>query len=152
MNDTLPPSRSMSTNELLAPLQDSILNEPHYISGMLQLPSSSFSFFYRVTKDGHASRCEDSDLLGTQRESHSRLIVDISTLRMLLSTSWSNSPRPVNPPLSAWSRKARQMSPIVIKWTLNAMLRRCRLIKPAWGSSSGTTSSKAPRQVSPSRT
>jgi hypothetical protein len=48
----------MSTSELLAPLQDSILNKPHYFSGMLQLPSSSFSLFYRLTKDGHASRYE----------------------------------------------------------------------------------------------
>jgi len=43
-------------NQLLTPLHESIVNKPPYVSGTLQLPASSFSLFYKITKDGHASR------------------------------------------------------------------------------------------------
>lgn len=51
------------TQQLLAPLGESIIDKPPYISGTLQLPESYFSLFYKVTKDGHAARFEDPDFL-----------------------------------------------------------------------------------------
>jgi hypothetical protein len=46
-------------HQLLEPLRDSIIDKPPYISGKLQLPASSFSLLYRVSKDGHAARFEN---------------------------------------------------------------------------------------------
>jgi hypothetical protein len=39
-------------NQLLISLRESILDQPPYISGTLQLPNSCFSFFYKIAKDG----------------------------------------------------------------------------------------------------
>jgi hypothetical protein len=41
---------------LLAPLRESIIDKPPYVSGTLQLPDSYFSLFYKVAKDDHAAR------------------------------------------------------------------------------------------------
>jgi hypothetical protein len=57
----------LATEELLAPLRESILNKPHYISGKLQLTTSCFSLFYKVTKDGSAARFE---VLGSPTTPH----------------------------------------------------------------------------------
>ncbi|KAH9978305.1 hypothetical protein BJV74DRAFT_982218 [Russula compacta] len=45
-------------NQLVAPLRESIIDKPPYISGTLPLPDSSFSLFYKVgdVKDGHTAR------------------------------------------------------------------------------------------------
>jgi hypothetical protein len=48
---------------LLTSLRESIVDKPPYISGKLQLPDSYFSFFYKLSKDGHAARFEDPCLL-----------------------------------------------------------------------------------------
>ncbi|KAH9959136.1 hypothetical protein BJV74DRAFT_947509 [Russula compacta] len=44
--------------QLVAPLRESIIDKPPYISGTLPLPASFFSLFYKVgdAKDGHAAR------------------------------------------------------------------------------------------------
>ena len=44
------------THTQLTSLRESITRKPPYISGTLQLPSSNFSLFYKVTKDGDAAR------------------------------------------------------------------------------------------------
>jgi len=56
-----------STEELLAPLRESILKKPHYISGKLQLTTSCLSLFYKLTKDGSAARFE---VLGSPTTPH----------------------------------------------------------------------------------
>ncbi|KAF8495736.1 hypothetical protein F5888DRAFT_1615515 [Russula emetica] len=48
-------SQSQS-QQLLAPLRDSIIDKPPYTAGRLPLPDACFSLFYRVTKDGHDAR------------------------------------------------------------------------------------------------
>jgi hypothetical protein len=47
------------TQQLLTPLRDSIIDKPPYTSGTLPLPNSSFSLFYKTTKDGNDARFED---------------------------------------------------------------------------------------------
>src|SRR5712672_3608263 len=49
--------------QLLTPLRKSIIDKPPYVSGTLQLPASSFSLFYKTTKDDHASRFADHSFL-----------------------------------------------------------------------------------------
>jgi hypothetical protein len=44
------------SQQLLAPLRESIIDKPPFISGTLQLPESYFSLLYRLTKDGLAAR------------------------------------------------------------------------------------------------
>jgi len=44
------------TQQLLAPLRESIVDKPPFISGTLPLPDSCFSLFYKVNKDGRAAR------------------------------------------------------------------------------------------------
>jgi hypothetical protein len=51
-------SARIKLEELLAPLRESILNKPHYIGGNLQLTTSCFSLFYKLSKDGSAARFE----------------------------------------------------------------------------------------------
>ncbi|KAH9986738.1 hypothetical protein BJV74DRAFT_885855 [Russula compacta] len=41
--------------QLATPLRESIIDKPPYISGSRPLPDSSFSLFYKTTKDGHAA-------------------------------------------------------------------------------------------------
>jgi hypothetical protein len=56
MADTMTCSTRIKLEGLLAPLRESILNKPHYIGGNLQLPTSCFSLFYKLSKDGSAAR------------------------------------------------------------------------------------------------
>ncbi|KAH9953971.1 hypothetical protein BC827DRAFT_1272991 [Russula dissimulans] len=42
--------------QMLIPLRRSVVKKPPYLSGTLQPPASSFSLFYKITKDDHASR------------------------------------------------------------------------------------------------
>ncbi|KAH9987091.1 hypothetical protein BJV77DRAFT_1145484 [Russula vinacea] len=44
------------TQKRLAPVRESIINKPPYISGKLELPLPCFSLLYRLTKDGHDAR------------------------------------------------------------------------------------------------
>ncbi|KAH9953972.1 hypothetical protein BC827DRAFT_1272992 [Russula dissimulans] len=50
------PNPGERIERLLTPLRELIVNRPPFVSGTLKLPASSFSLFYKTTKDGHAAR------------------------------------------------------------------------------------------------
>ena len=67
--------------EILTSLRESIVDKPPYTSGTLQLPSSCFSLFYKVTKGGSDddARFEDYGLLWVLKTLANVLIVGTST-------------------------------------------------------------------------
>jgi hypothetical protein len=80
-------TRSASVEELLTPLRDCILDKPYYISGTCTLPTSCFSLFYKIIKDGHDARFGDPCAAQESERPDGFLIIDESTLRTQLSMS-----------------------------------------------------------------
>jgi hypothetical protein len=102
------PKRSASqdlltrTQELLTPVRESITNKLPFVNGKLQLPASCLSLLYRLTKDGNDARF---GIFQATRRVPNVLVIDTSTLPMLLPKSWNNSLMPVNGLPLAGSRR-----------------------------------------------
>lgn len=79
--------------QLLTPLQESIVNKPPFVSGTIPLQDYNFELYY---KDGEFARFGAPDFSEANNPLLTFFFTDTSTLPILLRMSWNNSLGPVN--------------------------------------------------------